>query len=299
MQAAVRSDQEKIAALRAVRDSLIIVVGAGLTIQSAGLPSDACPNFLRALVNLVLLEANEPPLGANERNTAGQNRWMQKRTTSEQQHDLSTVLTKHFPFRDPAVWLTLFEMRRPVIASSPDVHAATGLFLFLHGRLPTNENELLSVVLTWQSPRTEILAFFQGKVQKVLYREGFVIPHALPRTSEWAGSGNWILGKRYSIAKRFSEFEAIEQQMSRRPLFLVGIGSVIRSNPVQQNIRACANRWSKTNCFLPTVFRFVKRGELSVNFVVDFEFEDFTQPKFVGALQNLVQELVSKPACPK
>lgn len=96
------------------------------------------------------------------------------RQTPKRQGD--ALLIDDLPLLDATNWFKLFEMRRPIVTQSLDLHAAR--------RRPENSADVEAFILCWDSPIEELELFFQGKVQKILYREGCV------------SRGNHLLGLR-------------------------------------------------------------------------------------------------------
>lgn len=60
------------------------------------------------------------------------------------------VLHRSFPVEDVDVWTEVFAAGRPVVAENYDLHAAYGLYHFIHNHLPQQWDDYRSAMLTWQ-----------------------------------------------------------------------------------------------------------------------------------------------------
>lgn len=308
MKLAVPSDLQEFAlppvhakweALASAASRIVLVVGAGLTMQSAEIPSDA-PLDLRSLADSLLAQCGKSP-GKHQSEDADL-RWFVDETNvslEEQQRAMWAVLHDNLPVKTVDVWTKLFETGRPVVTENYDLHAAHSLFYHIHKKEPVHCDEYRSVMLTWQSPFEELSAFFHGELvggdAKVLYREGSILLDS-SETPRWPNSGDWLMGSRHDEVKLSPTFLFIEDQLQTSPLLLVGIHGAVRINAIVNKLALARYRFTtltdaddklSQEC-QPEIFRIVRRDYPDVPLVADFHCRDYSKAEFSKVLERVV-----------
>jgi hypothetical protein len=246
----------------------------GMTMQSAqklDIPMDM-DWLVDRLLNISNLTYKQ-----NETRNEALDRWLLVTKPYKQRDILKQILHTDLPVRDLSSWDKIIKIGRPIITQSLDLHAAMAMYYHVYGSAPKTLADLNNVMLSWDSDMNDLKLFFQGKTNKILYREGSILHQ------------NYLLGKRnYYRGSQSDGMKLINQMMKQSPVLLIGTLAAVRTTPLQGKIREVEQK--KDNRLNTNIYRVVKGGTRQVPFVNDILCENY-QEDFVIVLNKICETL--------
>lgn len=267
-------NQNHIVELKAQFSNIIIITGMGMTMQSAqklDIPMD-----MDWLVDRLLNKSNLT-YKQNETRNEALDRWLLVTKSYKQREILKQILHTDLPVQDLSSWNKIIKLGRPVITQSLDLHAAIAMYYHVHGTAPNTLADLNDVMLSWDSNINDLKLFFEGKIQKVLYREGSILHQ------------NYLLGKRnYFKGSQSDGMKLINQMMKISPVLLIGTLAAVRTAPLQAKIREVEQK--RDTRLTTNIYRVVKKGTRQVPYVNDILCENY-QEDFVIILNKICETI--------
>lgn len=176
--------------------------------------------------------------------------WLKETSLVEKNQILRKILFDNLPVKELTMWFALFEIGKPILTQSLDIHGALAYYAYKYLHQRNNSiNETLKklndqikessefvfealkkeCIVTWSSPPDEIMLFFQGlSTKRILHQDGCFLTEDCLLTAE-----------NFSRASTSGGILMINMMLQKieYPLLMIGSSDLFRSFSIKERLK--------------------------------------------------------------